>query len=124
MHVLIIEDEALLALQLQIFLEELGADCSLAVSEAEAVEEALRHKPDLIASDVQLSEGFGPAAVKVIQAKLGEIPVIYITGTPEDAREADPDAPVLAKPVKWLELVKATQAYGLPPITIDPPANS
>ena len=38
MHVLIIEDEALLALDLRCFLEELGADsCAVADSEADAI---------------------------------------------------------------------------------------
>lgn len=116
MHVLIIEDDALLAMNLQFFLEELGADStSLAASQADAVREALKHPPDLIASDVQLLEGNGPDAVKAIKARLGDIPVVYVTGNPEEARELDPDAPVIEKPVRWLQLVQTTQHFGLPP---------
>lgn len=116
MHVLIIEDDALLAMNLQLFLEELGADStSLAASQADAVRKALDHRPDLIASDVQLTEGNGPDAVKAIKARLGDIPVVYVTGNPDEARELDPTAPVIEKPVRWLQLVQTTQRFGLPP---------
>ncbi|MBO9575310.1 MAG: response regulator [Sphingobium sp.] len=118
MHVLIIEDDALIAMNLQMFLENLGADSTaLAASQAQAVREALDHRPDLIASDVKLTEGTGPEAVKAIRSQLGDIPVIYITGNPEIALDADPSAPVIDKPIRWLELVKATQDFGLPPTT-------
>lgn len=116
MHILIIEDEALVAMHLQMFLEELGADsCALAASEEEALCEALRERPDLIASDVRLGDDFGPDAVKAIKARLGEVPTVYITGNPDLAREADPGVPVISKPIRWLELVEVTQNYGLPP---------
>ena len=115
MHILIIEDEAILAMHLQMFLEELGADsCAVAATQAEAVREALDHKPDLIASDVILPQGSGPGAVKMIRSRLGDIPVIYITGSPEEARLADPDPPVITKPIRWLDLVGVTQDHGLP----------
>jgi|GEM_PF-1188488 len=116
MHVLIIEDDAILAMNLQFFLEELGADSTeLAASQADAIRKALAHPPDLIASDVQLVEGNGPAAVRAIKARLGDIPVIYVTGNPDEARLLDPEAPVLEKPLKWLQLVQTTQHFGLPP---------
>ena len=115
MHILITEDEAILAMHLPMFLEELGADsCSVAATQAEAVREALDHKPHLIASDVNLAEGSGPGAVKAIRSRPGDIPVVYITGTPEQARIADLGAPVIVKPIRWLDLVEATQDHGLP----------
>jgi CheY-like chemotaxis protein len=114
MHILIIEDEAILAMHLQMFLEELGADsCAVATTQAEAVREALDHKPDLIASDVILPQGSGPGAVKMIRSRLGDIPVIYITSR-EEARLAAPDPPVITKPIRWLALVGGTQDHGLP----------
>ena len=116
MHTLIIEDEAFVALDLQIFLEELGADsCALAATEAEAVREAFEQRPDLIASDVDICGGSGPNAVKAIRAHMGEIPAIYITGNPRAAQAEDPGAPVVPKPIRWLELVQATSQFGLPP---------
>lgn len=116
MHVLIIEDEVLLAMNMQYFFEELGADSvGLAQSEGEAVRQALDHRPDLIASDVCLSPGSGPAAVKAIRSHLGDVPVIYVTGNAADAAADDPGAIVLEKPILWLDLVKATSQFGLPP---------
>ncbi|HEX7853081.1 MAG TPA: response regulator [Sphingobium sp.] len=121
MHILIIEDEALVALDLQMFLEELGAEsCAVAANEEEALREALRQRPDFIASDVKLGAGFGPSAVKAIRVQLGEIPAVYITGNPELAREADPGVPVITKPIRWLELVEVTQKHGLPSTGSDP----
>ncbi len=50
MHILIIEDDAILAMNLQFFLEELGADTTaIAATEAQAIREAMTHRPDLIA---------------------------------------------------------------------------
>ncbi|MBT2187487.1 response regulator [Sphingobium nicotianae] len=123
MHILIIEDDAILAMNLQFFLEELGADTTtIAATEAQAIREAMTHPPDLIASDVELAEGTGPEAVKAIRSKLGDVPVIYVTGRGEELRDVEPRAPIIEKPVKWLELVHATRPYGLPvmdPIDLD-----
>ncbi|MGF7171462.1 CheY-like chemotaxis protein [Sphingobium xanthum] len=116
MHVLIIEDDALLAMNLRFFLEELGADSTaVAATQAQAIREAMAHPPDLIASDVDLPEGSGPAAVKAIRATLGDVPVIYVTGHADALRDVEPETRVLEKPVKWLELVHATRPFGLPP---------
>lgn len=116
MHILIIEDEALVAMDIQMFLEELGAaSCALAATEDEALSLALDRRPDFIASDVMLERGTGPAAVKAIRSRIGDVPVVYITGNPELATAADPGRPVITKPIRWLELVEVTQNYGLPP---------
>jgi CheY-like chemotaxis protein len=82
-HVLIIEDEPFIAMNIQTMLEEAGATSfDFAVTEAEAVAAALAHPPGLITSDVNLVEGTGPAAVARIHARLGEMPVIFISATP------------------------------------------
>ena len=123
MHILIIEDDAILAMNLQFFLEELGAETTaIAATEAQAIREAIAHPPDLIASDVELAAGTGPDAVKAIRSQLGEVPVIYVTGRSEELRDLEPSTRVIEKPVKWLELVHATRPFGLPvldPIDLD-----
>jgi len=125
MHILIIEDDALLAMNLQFFLEELGAETTaIAATQAQAIREAIAHPPDLIASDVELAEGTGPAAVRAIRSKLGDIPVIYVTGHSDALPGVDPAGPIVEKPVRWLELVHATRPFGLPvmdPIDLDAP---
>ena len=67
-HVLIIEDEALIALDLQDILAETGATSfAFAETEQDAIDSARLHRPDVITSDVMLREGTGPRAVEAIQ---------------------------------------------------------
>jgi two-component system, response regulator PdtaR len=81
MHVLIIEDEMLTALQLSEILDELGFEShEIAATQEEAIAAANRQCPDLITADVRLQTGNGVAAVRSICAKR-YIPVIYITGS-------------------------------------------
>lgn len=98
-HVLIIEDDALIALDLQEMLEAAGADSfSFADSEAQAIAEARARRPDVIASDVLLREGSGPNAVKAIEAEYGRLPVFYITGTPGACEPCEPPVRIVPKP--------------------------
>lgn len=108
MHVLIIEDEPLVALDIQCFLKELGADTAdVAETEDEALCLASEHRPDLITADYSLREGTGPEAVSRICGDLGQIPVIYITGQPERCPASAANVEALAKPILWLELAQA-----------------
>ena len=99
-HVLIIEDEVLIALDLQEMLASAGATTfSFAETERAAIDAARLRRPDVILSDVMLREGTGPKAVATIQRELGPLPVIYVTATPEACAQCDPPARVLTKPV-------------------------
>ncbi len=99
-HVLIIEDEPLVAMNIEMMLSEIGATSfSFAVTEDEAVIAAHEHPPQLITSDVRLMDGFGPAAVRRIHEELGPMPVIFITASPHDCDPDDPSTTVLVKPV-------------------------
>lgn len=110
-HVLIIEDEALVAVMIQDVLEQQGATSfSFAATQVAAIGAAQEHKPSVITSDVKLLEGTGPAAVAQIQADLGDVPVLFITGTPEDCRPCAPPGRILAKPFNPAALAHAFQA--------------
>ena len=99
-HVLIIEDEALIALDLQEMLADAGATTfSFAETESEALDAARARRPDVIMSDVMLREGTGPNAVEAIQDEMGPLPVIFITATPESCSPCEPSAVVLGKPI-------------------------
>lgn len=99
-HVLIIEDEPMLALLLETLLREEGADSfDFAASETEAVDRALNHRPDIITSDVRLTSGTGPRAVRTIHERLGPIPVIFITASPDECSPCDPPGVILTKPL-------------------------
>lgn len=113
-HILIIEDDLLVALDMQDCVEETGEHTTaVAASEEDAVNCALARRPDLILSDVRLSKGTGPAAVRRIIAHYGSIPVVYITGNPEAVKHIDPDAPILVKPHRWEELKDMARGLGL-----------
>jgi CheY-like chemotaxis protein len=116
MHVLIIEDEAMLAADLQCFLEELGADSSdVADSEQDAIEAALARPPDLITADVTLRQGTGTAAVQAIRNEIGHVPVVFVTAGDMTGAAFDANTHKVKKPILWLELVEALAEHDLPP---------
>jgi len=109
-HVLIIEDEILVALHIQDVVKENGAtSVSIATTEAEAVTAASARAPALITSDVSLKTGSGPVAVRAIQARHGSIPVIFITATPDACRSALPNVRVFGKPVDEAAIARAVR---------------
>ncbi|PAX07898.1 response regulator [Sphingomonas lenta] len=107
-HVLIIEDEPLIALDIEMILAEQGATSfDVATTEDDAVARALDHRPDLITSDVKLAAGRGPDAVERIEEALGPVPVMFVTGSPDECRPCDPPKLVLPKPVTTAALTRA-----------------
>ncbi|MHB8283629.1 MAG: response regulator [Caulobacteraceae bacterium] len=98
-HVLIIEDEAVVAMGISMLLESAGASTvAFAETESEAVEAVRRRRPAVITSDVNLRAGTGPKAIAAIHAEHGHIPVIYITASPEQCVGCPPEH-VFAKPI-------------------------
>ena len=109
MHVLIIEDEAVIALAIEDVLRDCGCSSfDVACSADEAVAAALERCPDLITSDVRLAPGCGIDAVEAICADK-PIPVIFITGTPADVRTRRPDDMILHKPFNAADLIEAVR---------------
>jgi len=111
LHILIIEDDLLVAMDIQSCIEDLGAvSTDVASSEDDAVRLALRRRPDLITSDVRLAQGSGPAAARRISEHQGRIPVLYVTGNPEAVTRTDPDARVIVKPYQRHQLMQQVKA--------------
>lgn len=83
--VMIIEDEAIIAVDLENIAADLGHQVTgVARTETGAVDLFARQRPDLILSDIQLADGSsGIDAVNRITADAGDIPVIFITAYPE-----------------------------------------
>ena len=99
-HVLIIEDEPLIALDLEDLLQRNGAHSfSFAYSQQGAINESRINPPDFILSDVALTEGTGPLAVEIIRREFGAIPVIFVTATPEACTPRWPPDRVFRKPL-------------------------
>lgn len=113
-HVLIIEDEFLIAEMLAWMVETNGADTtSIAGSVFAALKEARDNRPSLIVSDVDLGTGGkGPDAVSKIRDELGDIPVIFVTATPGECRSCDYASAILDKPVSPERFAAAVRAIG------------
>jgi CheY-like chemotaxis protein/DNA-directed RNA polymerase specialized sigma24 family protein len=83
-RVLIIEDEAVIALDVAQIVRSAGHQVvGIAASEHTAIELATKHAPDLVIADIQLKHGDdGRAAVREILKSMS-VPVIFVTGFPE-----------------------------------------
>ncbi len=99
-HVLVIEDDWLIADHIMSIIERAGAtSIAQADTETSAVDAADAQCPQMIVSDVRLHEGTGPLAVQRILAAHGNIPVMFITATPEACIPCDPPSVILTKPI-------------------------
>ncbi len=84
-RVMIIEDEAIIAMDIRAIVEEMGhAVTGVARSRTEAVALAKRERPDLVLADIQLADNSsGIDAVNDILTDFPELPVVFITAFPE-----------------------------------------
>ena len=108
-RILIVEDDAILATELQETLTQMGYQVSgLAATGKAAVESALAQKPDVILMDIRLRGAMtGIQAVEQIHLQL-DIPVVYLTAFADEAllqqaKITDAYA-YLVKPVREREL--------------------
>ena len=110
-HVLIIEDEILVAFEVEALLAEQGfTSFDIADSPGDALALALANPPDLITADYRIVGGTGVEAVEAIQRQLGQIPVVYVTGNADQVR--DGLKPVVDKPISPRHLAEAcAQAF-------------
>ena len=83
-HALIIEDEVIIALEVEDMLSDLGfATFDVADSPEQAVAAALARRPDLVTADYRIIGGTGVEAVAGIVSAIGPVPVVYVTGNPD-----------------------------------------
>ncbi len=109
-HVLIIEDETLIALDIEDILLRQGATSfDVVATEADAVCAALLRRPDFITADLVLKTGLGSTAVETITERYGDIPTLFISATPEVCH-AGQTTRVLRKPVNESAVCKAYHA--------------
>ena len=107
LRVLVIEDDALIAMLLANLLKGMGHDvCATASTEAEAVIAANRYGPDLMIADAGLGRGSGVSAVEEI-LRAGPLAHLFISGDAERVRLRKPDAVVVRKPFREAELARA-----------------
>jgi two-component system, response regulator PdtaR len=101
-HVLIIEDDWLIADHIAQLVEAAGASSiDMADSEDDAIASASLRAPEVIISDVSLGKGgHGPTAVQRIIGMIGERPVLFVTGEPRIFQPHSASMRVLHKPVE------------------------
>lgn len=114
-RVLIIEDEMVIALDLENLVIELGHTATgIATTREEAVSMARERKPDLILTDIQLADGSSglDAATEILAGN--NIPVIFITAFPECLLTGERPEPtyLIQKPFSR-ETVRATIGQAL-----------
>ncbi len=114
-RVLIIEDEPIIALDLENLITELGHDVvATAATHDQAIELALKNRPGLILADINLGEGGSglDAVTKILDSF--DIPVIFVTAYPEKLLTGERPEPtyLIAKPF-LPEAVQATVGQAL-----------
>ena len=99
--IMIIEDEAIIALHLKSLMVSMGNDVAAIVrTESEAIAAAAQVEPELILADVNLADG--SSGIDAVRHILGTmtVPVIFITAFPEKLLTGDGHEPayVISKP--------------------------
>jgi len=101
-RVMVIEDEAIIAMDISAIVEEMGHGVTgIASTRTEAVKLADTERPDLILADIQLADNSsGIDAVNDILEKFPDTPVIFITAFPERFLTGERPEPafLIAKP--------------------------
>lgn len=107
LRVLVVEDDALIAMLISELLVGMGHDvCATAATEAEAVISAAHCRPDLMIVDAGLGRESGVSAVEEI-LRSGPVAHVFISGDAETVRVRKPDAVVVRKPFRETELARA-----------------
>lgn len=109
--VMIIEDEAIIAMDLEAIISEMGHRVTgVARTRRESLDLARADKPDLILADIQLADqSSGIDAVNDILNALGERPVIFITAFPERLLSGEKHEPafLISKPYAEEQVISA-----------------
>jgi CheY-like chemotaxis protein len=108
-RILIVEDEAIIAWQLEIVLQELGYEVAgTALDAVEAIRLAAESTPDAILMDVRLGYGEDGITAAAQILKMRPIPVVFCTAFADDpstaARIEALGAAVLSKPIDSVAL--------------------
>jgi DNA-binding response OmpR family regulator len=110
---LIVEDEFIIAHDLEATLHELGfAHCDVAPNGRQAHSLSMTARPDIVVVDVCLEGGREGIEVGRWMRDMFEVPVVFVTSYNDDdtvgrVHERVPGAPVLAKPVHAERLADA-----------------
>lgn len=109
--ILLIEDEAIVAMDMTQLITDLGHEVTgVAMTSAQAVAIAQAAPPDLVIADIELADGSsGVEAVKEIASLLHDVPAIYTTGYSDKLLTGRDDEPIflLLKPIRDSQIESA-----------------
>ena len=107
LRVLVVEDEAIIAMLLADLLADMGhVVCATIFSLADAWVAASAYTPDLLIVDLNLGEDSGMAAAAVLMA-YRPMRCIYVSGDARALTDLGPDAVTMAKPYQRQHLEAA-----------------
>jgi CheY-like chemotaxis protein len=100
MKILVVEDNAMIAMDHEMLIQDLGHDCvGIAANSAKALEVARSEAPDVALVDLGLADGWtGPPLVEELH-RMG-IASIVVSGQVEDYQAPEHVLSVLAKPLR------------------------
>lgn len=111
MRILIVEDEILLAMMLEEWLQEAGHETLGPVrSMREAIDTATAACPDLALMDVNLGASESGVDIARILKKDWNIPSLYLTAYRDVAETSETGVGILNKPVTQTQLIKRIAA--------------
>jgi len=112
-HILVVDDEQAVREVVRSALEKASFSVSTAAGGLQALEEVSRRPPDLILLDLKMPDMDGPTTLAEMRERLGDVPVIIITGYPDSdlmarALERGPIM-LVTKPVKPRQLIQTVR---------------
>ena len=129
---LLAEDHSDLRLLLDLTLERGGFHVVQATDGQDALDQIARVAPDVLVTDLQMPRVDGLQLVRTVRALAGyqRLPILLLTGSPDDARAREiaslPLVKIVVKPPSWaeladrlVELVEEAQHYKDPPLPVE-----
>ena len=87
--VLVIDDESMMRLTISAYLEDSGFHVFEATDGREGVEQFMRHRPDIVLTDLRMPGMDGMEVIAAIKAHSPTTPIIVITGTGDTLAQND-----------------------------------
>ena len=114
LSILVVEDDALQGMMLGEILEELGHKvCAVTSTVSSAVAATERFRPELLIVDQWLRDGSGLSVIDKV-CKNSNVPHLFVSGDVSRIKLARPDAVVIQKPYKVVDLEAAIQCAMVP----------
>jgi DNA-binding response OmpR family regulator len=100
-HILVIDDEPLIAVAWRENLIESGYRVSMAHNGASALAICKRDPPDIVVTDLKMPKMGGLAFLQALRRQWTDVPVVVVSGYLDEARSLPPDSRIelLAKPL-------------------------